>query len=273
MILRRRWCALREVECSSGIRPATSRASPAYGRGGATHGVGAVQPPRVRRLRRHRFVIEGVVSPFPAVDYPRHCAAIPRVRSELGRPDMPRRASGFALSRLVPHTRSSRHNSRPQHAPRCVGDARKTPGLPFAPPPCDARTGSTTYLANFGRGTLGDVSSNTAAPPFLVHLCDRNVVLPPQKLRGYGECPSSPGTPPASVEFQLDRYRHLPIDGSRLIQRWAQQAVKVLPLERSRGRPGREATHSRRSSTHGSASTGGPRAVSPTSETPSWSRC
>ncbi len=71
--------------------------------------------------------------------------------------------------------------------------------------------------------------TGSRSTPVLVHLCDRNVVLPPQKLPGYGECPCSPGTPPAGVEFRLERFRNLSPDGRRLIQRWARDAGRALP--------------------------------------------
>jgi hypothetical protein len=62
-----------------------------------------------------------------------------------------------------------------------------------------------------------------------VRLCNRDVVLPPQKLPGFGECPCSPGTPPAGVDFRPQRFRELSPDGRRLIQRWARDAGRALP--------------------------------------------
>ncbi|MEO6711949.1 MAG: hypothetical protein ABIM89_00805 [Mycobacteriales bacterium] len=63
----------------------------------------------------------------------------------------------------------------------------------------------------------------------VVLLWDRRVVLPPQRIPGFGECPCSPGTPPAGVEFRPERFRDLSPDGRRLIQRWAKKAGDALP--------------------------------------------
>lgn len=55
------------------------------------------------------------------------------------------------------------------------------------------------------------------------------VVLPPQKRPGFGECPRSPGTPPAGIAFRVERFGDLSPDGRRLIQRWARDAGRALP--------------------------------------------
>jgi len=73
--------------------------------------------------------------PHPASLHPRRrrtvLAAPQGIRSRTDlRGSGPGEAGDPDTTLLVRHTRSSRHNSRPQHAPRCVGDARKTPGLP-----------------------------------------------------------------------------------------------------------------------------------------------
>lgn len=76
---------------------------------------------------------------------------------------------------------------------------------------------------------------SAGAPARPVYLCDRDNVLPPQKLPGFGECPSSRGTPPDGVEFRLERFRDLSTDGRRLIQRWARDAGRALPSSAAPG--------------------------------------
>ncbi len=65
----------------------------------------------------------------------------------------------------------------------------------------------------------------------------------PEKVKGRGPCPSTPGTPPA-VQFRPDRFRDLSPDGRRLITGWLSRADAALAAAGRVG-PGRQALVSR----------------------------